>query len=103
MASACGLACGTTTAAATVGHCNIPLLHAVYDDSFGEQMRLSGQFYRAHESQRVFQEVLQQLPWQPDLICIFSGYDAHRDDCGKGISDWTNDDFRRLTQAVLDV
>jgi acetoin utilization deacetylase AcuC-like enzyme len=103
MASACGLACGTTSAARAVGHCNIPLLNAAYDDSFGEQMQLSGQFYRAQESHRVFQEALQQLPWPPDLICIFSGYDAHRDDCGKGISDWTNDDFQRLTRAVLDV
>ncbi len=66
-------------------------------------MQLSGQFYRAQESQRVFQEALQQLPWQPDLICVFSGYDSHRDDCGKGISDWTNDDFRHLTHVVLDV
>lgn len=103
MASACGLAWGTTTAAAAVGHCNIPLLNAVYGDSFGEQMQLSGQFYRAQESQQVFQEALHQLPWQPDLICVFSGYDSHRDDCGKGISDWTNEDFRRLTQVVLDV
>lgn len=103
MASACGLAWGTTTAAAAVGHCNIPLLYAGYDDSFGEQMQLSGHFYRAHESQRVFQEALERLPWQPDLIGIFSGYDAHQDDCGRGISDWGNEDFRRLTRAVLDV
>jgi acetoin utilization deacetylase AcuC-like enzyme len=103
MASACGLAWGTTTAAAAVGHCNIPLLNSVFDDSFGEQMQLSGQFYRAQESQVVFQTALSQVPWQPDLICVFSGYDAHRDDCGKGISDWTNEDFRQLTMRVLDV
>lgn len=103
MASACGLAWGTTTAAAAVGHCNIPLLNEVYDDSFGEQMQLSGQFYRANESQKIFREALQQLPWQPDLICIFSGYDSHRDDCGKGISNWTNEDFGHVTRLVLDV
>jgi hypothetical protein len=63
MASACGLACGTTTAAAAVGHCNIPLLNAVYDDTFGEQMQLSGKFYRAEESHEVFQAALNHLPW----------------------------------------
>jgi hypothetical protein len=63
MASACGLACGTTTAAAAVGHCNIPLLNAVYDDIFGEQMQLSGKFYRAEESHEVFQAALNHLPW----------------------------------------
>jgi acetoin utilization deacetylase AcuC-like enzyme len=103
MASACGLESGTTTAASAVGHCNIPLLNAVYDDSFAEQMQLSGAFYRADESRVTFQTALSQLPWQPDLICIFSGYDAHRDDCGKGISDWTNEDFRHLTVSVLEV
>jgi acetoin utilization deacetylase AcuC-like enzyme len=103
MASACGLAWGTTTAAASVGHCNIPLLNVIYDDTFGEQMQLSGQFYRAHESQSRFQEALQHLPWQPSLICIFAGYDAHRDDCGKGISNWTNEDFCQLTRVVLDL
>lgn len=103
MASACGLAWGTTTAAAAVGHCNIPLLNAAYNDRFGEQMQLSGQFYRARESLSRFREALRQVPWQPNLICIFSGYDSHRDDCGKGISDWTNEDFRQLTQMVLDM
>lgn len=103
MASACGLAPGTTTAAAALGHCNIPLLNAVYDDTFGEQMPLSGRFYRASESQEIFQQALCQLPWKPDLICIFSGYDSHKDACGRGIRDCTNDDFRRLTSAVIEV
>jgi len=40
---------------------------------------------------------------RPDLICLFSGYDSHRDDCGAGITNWTNDDFRWLTQRVLDL
>jgi acetoin utilization deacetylase AcuC-like enzyme len=86
-----------------VGHCNIPLLNAVYDDTFGEQMQLSGKFYRAEESHEVFQAALNHLPWQPDLLCVFSGYDAHRDDCGKGISGWTNEDFCRLTMSVVEV
>jgi acetoin utilization deacetylase AcuC-like enzyme len=50
-----------------------------------------------------FQAALDNLPWLPDLICLFSGYDSHRDDCGAGITNWTNDDFRRLTQRMLDL
>ena len=35
------------------------------------------------------------------LVAIFSGYDSHRDDCGKGITDQTNADFCKLTEVVL--
>ena len=31
---------------------------------------------------------------------VFARYD--RDDCGKGITDWTNADFSKLTEIVLD-
>ncbi|NOK58176.1 MAG: histone deacetylase [Chloroflexi bacterium AL-N10] len=103
MARAVGLAQGMTSAAAAVGHGNIPLLNAAYSDEFGEQMGLAGRFYQAHESLSVVEETLNQLPWHPDLICIFSGYDAHIDDCGRDISNWTDDDFRRLTMLVLDL
>lgn len=102
MAKASSLHNGTTTAALAVGHCNIPVLSDRFDDAFVTQLNLSGTFYRAAESVSVFEASLQNLPWTPDLICIFSGYDSHRDDCGKGITNWTNDDFVHLTQIVLD-
>jgi acetoin utilization deacetylase AcuC-like enzyme len=34
---------------------------------------------------------------------IFSGYDSHRDDCGKETTGWTEPDFAALTIAVLEV
>jgi acetoin utilization deacetylase AcuC-like enzyme len=37
------------------------------------------------------------------LIFIFSGYDAHKDDCGKGITDWINRDFKLLTRYVVEL
>jgi acetoin utilization deacetylase AcuC-like enzyme len=94
---------GTTTAAAAVGHCNIPLLNQIYTDEMAGQLNLSGRWYRATESLDAFQAALQNLPWAPDLICLFSGYDSHRDDCGADITNWTNDDFRWLTQRTLEL
>jgi acetoin utilization deacetylase AcuC-like enzyme len=103
MALACGLKYGTTTMGEQVGHCNIPLLDQRYDDDFAEKMKLDGKFYRTHESLSVFQTALEQIPWSPDLIFVFSGYDAHEDDCGRGITDWTDQDFKSLTQNVLEL
>jgi acetoin utilization deacetylase AcuC-like enzyme len=94
---------GTTTAAEAVGHCNIPLLSEIYPDEMAGELRFSGMWYRAKESLAAFQAALDNLPWTTDLICIFSGYDSHRDECGAGITNWTNDDFRWLTQCVLDL
>lgn len=95
------LRAGTTIAGEEAGHCNIPLLDRMFDDTFVEQMKLPGRFYRAEESLVEFEVALHHLPWPPDLICIFSGYDSHRDDCGGGITDWTNEDFQFLTRVVL--
>lgn len=94
---------GTTTRGEEVGHCNIPLLNQVYNDNFFEEMNLTGRYYRSHESLAAFRSALMQLPWSPDMISIFSGYDSHKEDCGAGITDWTNDDYKVLTQCVLDV
>jgi len=101
MALASGLRHGTTTAGETVGHCNIPLLDRAYGENFAVEMNLPGKFYRADEGLSVFQAALERLPWIPDVIFLFSGYDAHVDDCGKGITDWTNEDFEQLTRTVL--
>ncbi len=102
MAKAAGLHAGTTTAGAAAGHCNIPVLNQVFDDRLFEQVGLSGRFYRADQVMAVFEQALAELPWQPDLICIFSGYDGHRDDCGQHITEWTEQDFGRMTRLVLD-
>jgi acetoin utilization deacetylase AcuC-like enzyme len=102
MAKVAGLRAGTSTASAAAGHCNIPVLNLVFDDTFFEQAGLPGRFYRAHEIATVFEHAMAELPWEPDLICIFSGYDGHRADCGRRITDWTEQDFARMTQLVLD-
>jgi acetoin utilization deacetylase AcuC-like enzyme len=94
---------GTTTAGKEVGHCNIPLLNAFFEDKFFEEMSLPGEFYRAAESLSAFQSALEQVPWTPDLICIFSGYDSHKDDCGKGITNWTNQEYGTLTTRVIEL
>jgi acetoin utilization deacetylase AcuC-like enzyme len=78
-------------------------LNKVFDDTFFEQMQLPGRFYRSHDILSVLQAKLANLPWQPDLICIFSGYDAHRDDCGRDITGWNNQDFGQLTRLMLDL
>jgi acetoin utilization deacetylase AcuC-like enzyme len=67
MASACGLLPGTTTSGAAVGHCNIPVLNQVFDNTFFDQMQLPGQFYRSHEILPVLRATLMNLPWRPDL------------------------------------
>ncbi len=103
MAMAAGMRRGTTTAAAEVGQCNLPILHSLYDDGFAEHMKLDSELYRADDSLSVFQDALNKLPWQPDLICIFSGYDSHKDDRGKDITNWENEDYRTLTKMVLHV
>jgi acetoin utilization deacetylase AcuC-like enzyme len=82
------------------GYC---LLNQAFDDTFFDQMQLPGRFYRAHEILSIFHDALAALPWQPDLICIFSGYDGHRDDCGQRITDWAEEDFGDLTRLVLDL
>lgn len=101
MSLTCGLKYGTTTMAEKVGHCNIPLLHNIFEDDFFAEINLTGRFYRASESLNAFRAALEQIPWLPDLIFVFSGYDSHKDDGGEGITDWTNEDFQTLTRAML--
>jgi acetoin utilization deacetylase AcuC-like enzyme len=85
-----------------VGHCNIPLLHTLFqDDWMAEHRPFSGSYYRAAESLAAFEQALAALPWKPDLVCVCSGYDSHRDDCGADITDWTEDDFRHLTRLTI--
>ena len=103
MASMHVMDAGTTAMGEQVGHCNIPLLDEVYPDDFAKKTNFRGKFYRAPESLPTFRKALGEIPWTPDLIFIFSGYDSHKDDCGGGITDWTNADYRTLTQYVIDL
>ena len=103
MAVACGLRPGTTQAGEAVGHQNIPILSKSFDDQFFAQMGFEGKFYRAKDSLAAFQDALNAIPWEPDLVMIFSGYDSHIDDHGRNVTDWTNGDFISLTKMVLDI
>ncbi len=40
--------------------------------------------------------------WQPELILVSAGFDAHRDDPLAGLN-WTSADFARLTHAICDL
>ncbi len=66
-------------------------------------MNLPGKLYRPSESLPAFQSALEHIPWTPDLIFIFSGYDSHRDDCGAGITNWSNQEYRLLTRYVIEL
>lgn len=103
MAKASDLKAGTTDRAKAVGHCNIPIITANFPVKILQAEGITGEFYYGHESIHVFQKSLENLPWQPNLITIFSGYDSHKDDCGAGTTDWTNDDFCDLTKISLNL
>lgn len=95
------LAEGTTIAGRATGHQNIPVLWREYPDDFPSRLDLGGRFYRTEEIAPAFHNALASLPWAPDLILIFSGYDGHRDDQGEGVTDWTEADYTSMTHAVL--
>lgn len=101
MATQGGLQAATTAAAAAAGHCNIPVRDDRMPSDIAERLGLPGQLFSGQQSIPALAQALEALPWQPDLIGIFSGYDAHRDDCGAHITGWQNEDFRTLTRLAL--
>ncbi|MEM7336311.1 MAG: histone deacetylase [Chloroflexota bacterium] len=98
-----GLRMATTESGQSIGHCNIPILADAFDDDFFEHMNLDGEFYRAKDSVRKFEEAIENVPWLPDYIFIFSGYDAHINDQGRGVMNWDNEDYQFLTRIVLEL
>src|SRR5262249_11210681 len=60
-----------------------------------------GKVFLGTEAIPAFREALTAVPFEPDLVCIFSGYDAHQDDCGRKITNWTEQEFEVVTQLVL--
>jgi acetoin utilization deacetylase AcuC-like enzyme len=102
MAKVSDLKLGTTTFAEKVGHCNIPVLPYDFPDKLLEKFELTGNFYRFPDIIKVFHNSLANVPFKPDLITIFSGYDSHGKDCGENITNWTNNEFILLTKIVID-
>ncbi len=92
----------TTTYAQSIGHCNIPVLWDGYENDFFEEINLPGKFFRADQIIPELKAALGRVPFDPELVFIFCGYDGHKDDCGEGITNYTDDDFRILTRIILD-
>lgn len=103
MAVASNLRYGTTLTGEMLGHQNIPVLTKAFGNDFTAQMDWSGRFYRTEETLSAFRQALEKIPWQPDLVFIFSGYDSHKDDQGRDITNWNNEDFVSLTKSVVDL
>lgn len=103
MSLAGGMRNATTSAAEAAGHCNIPILHNDYDDNFLQEMGLPGKFYRGRDSLSALYTALHELPWEPDMVLIHSGYDGHQDDCGRHITDWGTEDFGTMTHSVVEI
>ena len=92
---------GTTSAAERDGHQNIPVLAQMYPDDFWLELGLEGRYIRGGQILPAFESALDQVPWRPDVVFVFAGFDGHIEDCGEGIQDWTEDDFEQLTRTVL--
>jgi acetoin utilization deacetylase AcuC-like enzyme len=103
MALACGLRYGTTQIGESLGHQNIPVLTKIFGDDFIAQADWGGTFYRTNECLPAFQASLEKVPWQPDFVFIFSGYDSHKQDQGQDITNWNNEDFVSLTKWLLEL
>lgn len=101
MSKAAGLHTGTTVAGSEAGHCNIPVVNHDFSDEQVRELGLEGNFYRPEESLQEFRKALEQVPWKPEMIMVYAGYDSHRDDCGMSVTDWTEEDYRTLTRDVI--
>jgi acetoin utilization deacetylase AcuC-like enzyme len=93
---------GTTLAAERAGHRNIPVLSTLYSEDHWKELEFGGTFCRGPEVMECFDEALENVPWEPDIVFVFSGYDAHVEDCGGDVQRWTDDDFATLTRKVRD-
>lgn len=104
MMKASKLEAGTVPGGNAVGHCNIPLVHSLFSDTWlAQKFPTFGPAYRAVQSLPACEEALDKLPWSPDLLCLCSGYDSHKEDCGDQITDWVDADFETLTRLALGV
>ncbi|MFW5890818.1 MAG: histone deacetylase [bacterium] len=81
---------------------NIPILDSLFHDKFPEEVELKGNFYRANNNISIFKNTLNSLQFKPDMIFIFAGADAHKDDLGENVTEWDNDNFKELTKITLD-
>jgi acetoin utilization deacetylase AcuC-like enzyme len=93
---------GMPSEGARVGHANLPVIHELLEEK-REAYQHYGRILRGEEAIPAFREALAALPFRPELIGVFSGYDGHKDDCGRRITNWTESDFEELTRLTLEV
>ena len=93
---------GTTAYSRTIqADTNIPITKKG-DDQIREEIRLPGDFFDNRSSVEAFRKTLKNLEFEPDLILIFDGMDAHEDDFARDAIGWTDEDFDTLMKTALD-
>lgn len=97
-----GLRQMTAEYAQSVGQCNVPIASSYFDDDFMKKMGIET-YFRTDKCMTAFQDALTTIPFEPDIIFVFSGVDSHVLDCGELTTAWTNDDFVTLTRLVLNM
>jgi len=78
----------------------LPVLDERISDSDRPGLGLPANCLRGPQSAEALVAALSRLPLQPDLIALYAGFDAHRNDQGRHVTDWVDDDFDWLTRAV---
>ena len=92
---------GTSTYGEKVGHCNIPVLSYDFSEEFYyNELEMTGNIFRTHEVIPQFEQELNKLPFNPDIIIVFDGHDSHVKDCGKEITAFEYEDYRTLTKLI---
>jgi acetoin utilization deacetylase AcuC-like enzyme len=102
MMKASRIEAGTVASGRSTGHCNIPVINTIFDDVFAHQSGFVSGFYRGNDCLQGFDEALARLPFDPQIIFIFAGCDAHIEDCGRNVTNWTTDTFATLTRMVVE-
>ena len=87
-----------------VCHRNIPVMDRDYGAAFYRELGedFTGALFTAENCVAEFRSALESLPFEPDLVFIFDGHDAHREDLGRTVQCWRDKDFAALTKLVLD-
>lgn len=94
---------GLDSYARSVGHCNIPVVPTLFDDATVAKFELGDTYYRTDTCLAALQHELANLPFVPDLVFVFSGYDSHKNDVGTDTTAWVEDDYVFLTRMIVDL
>ena len=101
MMKASKLAEGNVEGGRAVGHRNIPVIHKVFDDAFAQEVGFRSGLWRSDDCLARLELTLADLPFAPQIIFIMAGADGHIEDCGRDVTNWDYEDFKRLTRLTL--